>query len=98
MLKVAFAEEEEAQAQTASLAYKTATEVSRHLLAGLAERSIALDTRGDTEACLRLIRRLASPPWPAARVHDSLLRQLIGILYQSAPREVSAKEVRRWGL
>ncbi|VDK22231.1 unnamed protein product [Taenia asiatica] len=83
-----------------SMANRTATEICRHFLSTLADCRLTIDTCGDVEACLRLIKRLALPPWPASSIHDFLLRQLIPILFQPPPQGFSFKEsldqFQRW--
>ncbi|KAL5106555.1 Huntingtin [Taenia crassiceps] len=83
-----------------SMANRTATEICRHFVSTLADCRLTIDTCGDVEACLRLTKRLASPPWPSSSIHDLLLRQLIPILFQPLSQGFSFKEsldqFQRW--
>ncbi|VUZ46534.1 unnamed protein product, partial [Hymenolepis diminuta] len=94
VLKVTF------ESGESSLAYRNATEILGHFLSGLADCSLILDCCGDVDACLRLVKRLASPPWPTATVHDVILHQIILILYKQRSEETSFKQslqqLQRW--
>ncbi|CDS43612.1 huntingtin [Echinococcus multilocularis] len=83
-----------------STANKTATEICRHFLSALADCRLTIDTCGDVEAYLRLIKRLALPPWPTAVIHDFLLRQLIPILFHRPAQgfffKESLEQSHRW--
>nr|CDS34166.1 huntingtin [Hymenolepis microstoma] len=86
VLKVAF------ESGESSLAYRTATEIFGHFLTGLADCSLNLDSCGDVDACLRLVRRLASPHWPTATVHDVILHQIVVTLYKERSEAISSKQ------
>ncbi|KAM7533054.1 hypothetical protein Aperf_G00000124107 [Anoplocephala perfoliata] len=80
-----------------SLGSRTATEICGHFLKGLADCSLNLDSCGDVDACLRLVRRLSSPQWPPSTIHDVILRQIICTLYKERSEEISSKQsLQRW--
>ncbi|VDN99124.1 unnamed protein product [Rodentolepis nana] len=86
VLKVAF------ESGESTLSYGTATEIFGHFMTALADCSLHLDSCGDVDSCLRLVRRLASPHWPATTLHDVIFHKIIVTLYKERSEAISFKQ------